>query len=369
MAVEFRLEKADGEARAGVIRTAHGEVQTPVFMPVGTQGTVKALTPRLLEECGVEMILSNAYHLLLRPGVEVVELLGGLHSFMGWEKPILTDSGGFQIFSLAPLRRVNDEGVEFQSPVDGEKFFLTPEKVVEIQERLGADIIMCLDECIEYPCEIKEAEAAVERTVQWAERSAKAHKSPQALFGILQGSVFEELRVRCLEALERIGFEGYGIGGLSVGEGPYLMRKTLQKVAPLMPVSKPRYLMGVGTPEDILFAISVGVDMFDCVMPTRNARGACLFTRRGKLRLRNSQYRDDSRPVEEGCGCYTCGNFSRAYLRHLFLAKEISASVLATIHNVHFYIRLVAEARSAIMKRKYRNFFEEFLREYGRGDD
>jgi len=365
--IRFSLEATDGAARAGIIETPHETIRTPTFMPVGTQGTVKAMTPELLRECGTQMILANAYHLLLRPGIEVVASVGGLHRFIGWDGGILTDSGGFQIFSLSKLRKLTDEGVEFQSPVDGKVFFLTPEKVMEIEEALGADIIMVLDECIEYPCTHEEAERAMKRTVAWAERCALARTTDRALFGIVQGSVFEDLRLKCMEGLQRIGFEGYGIGGVSVGEGPYLMRKTLEFLLPAMPVDKPRYLMGVGTPEDLLFSIRRGVDMFDCVMPTRNARGGCAFSSNGKVRLRNNQYRLDSSPVDPRCSCYTCRNFSRAYLRHLFLAKEITAAVLLTIHNLSFYESLVNNARKAIIEQRYERFEKEFLENYGRG--
>ena len=350
--------------------TPHGRVPTPVFMPVGTQGAVKALVPEQLEAAGVPMLLGNAYHLHLRPGEDVVSRLGGLHALMGWPHPILTDSGGFQVFSLARLRRVTDQGVEFQSHIDGDLIALTPEKATEIQNTLGADIIMAFDECAPYPCERDRAEVAMRRTLAWARRCQQAHgRDGQALFGIVQGSTFDDLRIECAQALVEMGFPGYAVGGVSVGEGDDLMYQVLDVTLPHLPADKPRYVMGVGTPLNLLECIERGTDMFDCVMPTRNARGACAFTARGKVRLRNRRHRDDAGPIDETCDCYACRHFSRGALRHLFMAREMAAAVLTSLHNVTFYQRLVARCREAIAEGRYATFKEAFVRQYLEEED
>jgi len=334
-------------------------------MPVGTNATTKMVAPDRLEQTGSTMILANAYHLALRPGVSVVEHFGGLHRFMGWPGPILTDSGGFQVLSLAKLRRVDDDGVEFQSHVDGSTIFLTPERATEIQNALGADIIMCFDECVEYPVEHYAAKQAMDRTLAWAQRCRAAHPANgQALFGIVQGSVFADLRAECAQRLVEIGFPGYAVGGLSVGEGQDLMNEVLDVTVPHLPADRPRYLMGVGTPEDILEAVERGIDMFDCVMPTRNARGACAFSAGGKVRLRNLQYRLSGEPIDAACDCYTCRNFTRGYLRHLFIVKEALAGILTSIHNIRFYQSLMEGIRAAVEQQEFREFKSRFLRHY-----
>jgi queuine tRNA-ribosyltransferase len=359
----FGIEATHGSARAGWLQTPHGRVATPAFLPVGTQGTVKALLPDQLEAAGVEMLLGNTYHLHLRPGEDVVERLGGLHRFMAWPRPILTDSGGFQVFSLAELRRVTDEGVEFQSHVDGATVHLSPERATAIQNALGADVIMAFDECVPYPCERDQAEQAMRRTVAWARRCQKAHARPadQALFAIVQGSIFEDLRAECAERLVAMDFPGYAIGGLSVGEGDDLMYQTLAATLPRLPAAKPRYLMGVGTPGNLVECIEEGVDLFDCVLPTRNGRSACAFAAHGRVRLRNLRYREDPRPIDPTCTCYTCRHVSRGYLRHLFGVREIAAAVLTSLHNVAFYQRLVRECRQAIVEGRFGEFQQAFL--------
>lgn len=362
----FGIDAHDGAARAAWLATPHGRVELPAFMPVGTQGAVKALLPDRLAEAGVQMLLGNAYHLHLRPGEDVVAGLGGLHGFMGWGRPILTDSGGFQVFSLAALRRVTNHGVEFQSHIDGATITLSPEQATAIQNTLGADVIMAFDECVAYPCERDEAAQAMERTVAWAARCQKAHRrvGEQALFAIVQGSVFDDLRVECARRLVEMDFPGYAIGGVSVGEGDALMYRVLEATLPHVPEDRPRYLMGVGTPVNLLECIERGVDLFDCVLPTRNARGACAFTARGKVRLRNRRYRGDPRPIEAACGCVACRSFSRGYLRHLFLAREIGAAVLTSLHNVAFYQRVVREARGAIVEGRFGDYKKAFLNQY-----
>ena len=342
--------------------TSHGEVQTPVFMPVGTQGTVKALLPETLSELGVEMILGNTYHLYLRPGHQLIRDLGGLHHFMHWDKPILTDSGGFQVYSLGALRKINEAGVLFQSHIDGSRHFISPEIAVSIQEALGSDIVMCLDECTPYPVTLREAEKSLDLTLQWAVRSKKAAKnSEQALFGIVQGGMYPDLRKKSVEKLVEINFDGYALGGLSVGEPKEIMMNTVININPLLPFDKPRYLMGVGLPEDIVACVDHGVDLFDCVIPTRSARNGLLFTNHEKVVIKHARYRDDPLPVDRLCDCYTCRNYSRAYLRHLFMAKEILAMVLNTIHNVRFYMRLMERIREAIREDRYLEFKEKFL--------
>ena len=359
----FVLEHGDvgTRARAGVLCTPHGEVPTPAFMPVGTQGTVKALVPPLLTATGTTMILSNTYHLALRPGEQTVRKLGGLHKFMAWNGPILTDSGGFQVFSLAELAHITEEGVRFRSHVDGREFFLSPERVMDIQHALGSDIMMCLDECVPYPCERDAAERAMARTVRWAERSLAARPDGGALFGIVQGGTFPDLRVKCAQTLAQMPFDGYAIGGVSVGEGPLLMNEAVACTAPQLPAEKPRYLMGVGPPGDLLRAIGQGVDMFDCVMPTRNARGACAFTWRGKVRLRNAEHADSPLPLDEDCGCLACRDFSRGALRHFYLAGEMAAPILVTLHNLTFYQSLMRRTRQAILEDRFESFSAETL--------
>ena len=364
MSFNFEVLKKDIQsgARLGKIMTSHGEVHTPVFMPVGTQGTVKALLPETLSELGVEMILGNTYHLYLRPGHQLIRDLGGLHHFMHWDKPILTDSGGFQVYNLGALRKISEAGVLFQSHIDGSRHFISPEIAVSIQEALGSDIVMCLDECTPYPVTLREAEKSLDLTLQWAVRSKKAAKnSEQALFGIVQGGTYPDLRKKSVEKLVEINFDGYALGGLSVGEPKEIMMNTVVNINPLLPFDKPRYLMGVGLPEDIVACVDYGVDLFDCVIPTRSARNGLLFTNHEKVVIKHARYRDDPLPVDRLCDCYTCRNYSRAYLRHLFMAKEILAMVLNTIHNVRFYMRLMERIREAIREDRYLEFKEKFL--------
>lgn len=356
------LKNASGtKARLGKIYTSRGTINTPVFMPVGTQGTVKGLTPEELKKLDAEIILGNTYHLYIRPGHDLVKEMGGLHKFIGWDRPILTDSGGFQVFSLGALRKISEEGVKFQSHLDGSYHLLTPESSIEIQEALGADIIMCFDECPPHSESYDYVRTSLDMTLRWAHRCKEAKKREEcALFGIIQGGMHGDLRKRsALETVE-IGFDGYAIGGLSVGETKPLMYEMIEATEPYMPHDKPRYLMGVGTPEDLVEAMDRGIDMFDCVMPTRNARNGMLFTSFGKLVIKNSKYERDKKPVDEICTCYTCRNFSRAYLRHLFKAGEILSSVLNTIHNVHYYLDLMKRARKAIEEDRFPQFKREF---------
>ncbi|MBU2252215.1 MAG: tRNA guanosine(34) transglycosylase Tgt [Proteobacteria bacterium] len=354
----------DCGARTGKIGTSHGEVSTPAFMPVGTQGTVKALTPEQVRALGAEIILGNTYHLYLRPGHRLIAAQGGLHRFMNWQGPILTDSGGFQIYSLGTLRTITDEGVDFQSHIDGSSHFLSPESAVEIQEALGSDIMMCLDECIPYPATRDEAEAALVRTARWAARCKSSRRNhSQALFGIIQGGVYTDLRRRSAESLLEIDFDGYALGGLSVGEPKELMLENLAETALLLPEDRPRYLMGVGTPEDLVDCVYHGIDMFDCVMPTRSARNGLLFTNGEKVVIKNARNREDGSPVDSACDCYTCLNYSRAYLRHLYVAGEILAMVLNTIHNLRYYLRLMERIREAVREGRYRDFRKRFLKE------
>jgi len=365
----FRIIHQDksSRARTGELITAHGEIHTPCFMPVGTQGTVKTLSPRELEDCKAEIILSNAYHLFLRPGATVIKKAGSLHDFMHWPKPILTDSGGYQIFSLALLRKVNDDGVEFQSHIDGLRHFLSPEDVLRLQGDLGADIIMPLDECVHYPCARDYARVAMERTLQWALRSKAAlvnNEDRQILFGIVQGATYEELRKECTQRLTDLDFAGYAIGGVSVGEPKNLIYNIVGFVADLLPQDKPRYLMGVGLPEDIIAAVGQGVDMFDCVVPTRYGRNGSAFCSQGKMTVRNSPYAEDFRPLDEKCGCYTCKNFSRAYLRHLFNTHELLGLRLVSLHNIYFYLDLMQRVREAINTDRFNEFKKEFLAHY-----
>ena len=347
-------------ARRGEVRTAHGVFQTPIFMPVGTQATVKGITPENLEELGAQIILANTYHLFVRPGHELIRDLGGLHRFMNWNGPILTDSGGFQIFSLRDLAKISEEGATFKSHLDGSMLFLSPEKVVAVQEALGSDIMMCLDTCIPYPADRQEAFEATKLTGRWAKRSRAAHKNNLLLFGIVQGGMYEDLRKMAVDELLEIGFDGYALGGLSVGEPIELMREMTEKSAALLPPDYPRYLMGVGTPQDLVESVYRGIDMFDCVMPTRNARNGMLFTSGGRLVIKNAQYRDDPRPIDELCDCYTCRNYSRAYLRHLYMAREILSSHLNTVHNLHYFVNLMAGIRRAIEEDRFEIFRKEF---------
>jgi queuine tRNA-ribosyltransferase len=351
-------------ARLGRIETAHGAIDTPVFMPVGTQGTIKALTPEQVSGLGARIILGNTYHLYLRPGHRLIASLGGLHRFMNWPGPILTDSGGFQVYSLGALRMLTEEGVAFQSHIDGSRHVLTPETVMEIQQSLGSDIQMCLDECIPYPAGRHDAEKALDRTARWAERCRQAHTGqPQALFGIIQGGTYPDLRRRGTEQITGIGFDGYALGGLSVGEPKEEMLAMLAATAPLLPTARPRYLMGVGTPEDLVEGVFHGIDMFDCVMPTRSARNGLLFTNREKVVIKNARYREDHAPLDSECDCYTCRNYSRAYLRHLYVAGEILAMVLNTIHNLRYYLHLMERIRDAIRGGRYAEFRDRFFRE------
>jgi queuine tRNA-ribosyltransferase len=366
MAFGFELLKEDphSQARAGVIHTPHGPVPTPVFAPVGTQATVKSVSPRELRELGASLIMANTYHLYLRPGPDIVADLGGLHGFMGWDGPIMTDSGGFQVFSLARLRSVDRTGVTFRSHLDGSEHLLTPEKAIEIQEKLGADIILCLDECPE-PLDYDYNVQALERTHNWAERCKQAHtRHDQALFGIVQGGAFADLRRQSAEFVTALDFPGYSIGGLSVGEPKELMHEMLEVTVPLLPENKPRHLLGIGSPEDIFESVARGIDIFDCALPTRVARNGAVFTRTGRLNLRNAQYADDPAPIEEGCDCYACRHFSRAYLRHLILAKEILGIRLATLHNLHFILNLMWEIREAILDGTFSVLRKEFLANY-----
>jgi queuine tRNA-ribosyltransferase len=357
MSFGFTLHETDGAARRGRLDTPHGPVETPVFMPVGTQGTVKGLTPEMVKGVGAQIILGNTYHLALRPGDELIAEMGGLHRFMGWDGPILTDSGGFQVFSLAQIRKVTDAGVSFRSHIDGALLDLTPERAVRIQENLGSDIAMVLDECLPADAAGPALNEAVRRTLHWAERCRVAHRRhDQVLFAIVQGGTDLACRRACAEPLVAMDFPGYALGGFSVGESPDAMHATLPAAADLLPADKPRYLMGVGRPEDLLAGVAAGIDMFDCVMPTRNGRNASAFTADGPIRLRNACHRRDSAPVESGCPCYTCTNFSRAYLHHLFQADEMLGPTLLSLHNVSFYLRLMADARSAITERRFAAF-------------
>ena len=347
--LSFRISASDGAARRGELRLRRGPVQTPAFMPVGTYGTVKAMGPAELAEIGAEIVLGNTFHLWLRPGLAVIEKFGGLHRFMGWERPILTDSGGFQVFSLGELRKISEEGVAFQSPVNGDALFLGPEEAMRIQRVLDSDIAMIFDECTGYPATHDEAAASMRLSLRWAQRSKRAHgESPNAVFGIVQGGMYEDLREESLGGLVHLGFDGYAIGGVSVGEPKEDMVRLVEHVPRRLPAAAPRYLMGVGTPEDIVHAVTNGVDMFDCVLPTRNARNGWLFTSRGDVKIKNARHREDTGPLDADCGCYTCRNFSRAYLHHLHRAGEILGARLNTIHNLFYYQELMAGLRAAI---------------------
>ncbi len=360
--MEFQLIAERGLARRGRLHFERGVVDTPAFMPVGTYGTVKAMTPEELRESGAQIILGNTFHLMLRPGGEEVARLGGLHRFMHWDGPILTDSGGFQVWSLSALRKVTEDGVKFASPINGDRVFLTPERAVEVQQLLGADVVMQFDECTPYPATEKKARKSMELSARWALRCKAAHEGkPGALFGIVQGGMYPELRGESVRALTNIGFDGYAIGGLSVGETEEERLRVLDALAPQMPRDKPRYLMGVGTPRDLVEAVGRGIDMFDCVMPTRNARNGHLFTSEGIVRIRNAKYRDDAAPLDPACGCYTCRNYARAYLHHLDRCGEILAARLHTIHNLHYYQQLMQRMRGAIEAGTFELFAGEFL--------
>ncbi|MFA5143907.1 MAG: tRNA guanosine(34) transglycosylase Tgt [Candidatus Omnitrophota bacterium] len=374
----FKLIHTDKstKARLGKLTTAHGEVDTPVFMPVGTQGTVKAISTEELKGLGAEIILGNAYHLYLRPGLDIIRKAGGLHKFMGWDKPILTDSGGYQIFSLATLRKLSDEGAEFSSHIDGSKHFITPEKAVDIQRIFGSDIMMILDECVHYPAARDYVEQSLELTTRWARRAKEYFSRPetidhrpktsmrQLLFGIVQGSTYLDLRKKAVDGLLKIGFDGYAIGGVSVGEPENLIHEVAEYTASLLPQDKARYLMGLGTPPDIIEAISNGVDMFDCVVPTRNGRNGQAFTWSGELQLRNAAYKEDLRPIDDKCECFACRNHTRAYIRHLFNTEELLGLRLVSLHNLHFYVKLIQLSRAAIREDRFGDFKEKFLSQY-----
>ena len=365
--MNFVIENNDGDARAGVLELPHGLVETPVFMPVGTCATVKAMTPAMLQEIGIQMILSNAWHLMLRPGEKIIEKQGGLHQFMGWDKPILTDSGGFQIFSLAGRREISEAGVRFRAPYDGTEMWLDAERSIKVQECLGVDIAMAFDECTPYPASWEQARESMLRSMRWAQRSKDAHNNVgSSLFGIVQGSVYPDLRVQSVKQLLDIGFDGYAIGGLAVGESDHERLSMLKEVVPLLPMSQPRYLMGVGRPEDIVSAVQQGIDMFDCVIPTRNARTGFLYTRGGLLRIRNAKYREDEEPIDADCGCYTCRHFSRSYLHHLDKCKEIVGACLNTIHNLYYYRQLMQELREAILSGSFEEYTKSFYKNTAR---
>jgi len=373
--LEFELLTTDGNARRGRLTLNHGVVETPVFMPVGTYGSVKAMSPLELNEIGAQIILGNTFHLWLRPGLEVIDTHDGLHRFVGWDKPMLTDSGGFQVFSLGDLRKITEDGVTFASPVNGDKLFLSPEISMQIQRTLNSDIVMQFDECTPYeidgrPATHEEAAKSMRMSLRWAKRSRDEFDrlaNPNALFGIVQGGMFEDLRDESLAGLNDLDFHGYAIGGLSVGEPKADMMRVLEHVAPRLPANKPHYLMGVGTPEDLVAGVASGVDMFDCVMPTRNARNGWLFTRFGDIKIKNAAHRNDPRPLDESCGCYTCRNFSRAYLHHLHRVGEILGARLNTIHNLYYYLQLMAEMREAIAEHRFEPFRRRFAEDRARG--
>jgi len=375
--LEFTLLKTDGKARRGRVKLNHGTVETPIFMPVGTYGSVKAMSPLELKEINAQIILGNTFHLWLRPGLEVVSKFGGLHKFIGWDKPILTDSGGFQVFSLGEMRKITEEGVHFASPINGDRLFLSPEISMQIQRVLNSDIVMQFDECTPYeidgrPATREEAGKSMRMSLRWAKRSKDEFdrgENPNALFGIVQGGMFEGLRDESLAGLEELGFDGFAIGGLSVGEPKEDMMRVLEHVGPRLPANKPHYLMGVGTPEDLVEGVSNGVDMFDCVMPTRNARNGWIFTRYGDVKIKNAKYKNDDRPFDESCDCYACKNFSRAYLHHLHRAGEILGARMNTVHNLHYYLQLMQEMRDAIDAGTFQDFVKKFKEDRARGVD
>lgn len=368
-AVRYELIKQckQSGARLGRLHTPHGVIETPIFMPVGTQATVKTMTPEELKDIGSQIILSNTYHLYLRPGHKLVEKAGGLHKFMNWDKPILTDSGGFQVFSLSDLRDITEEGVTFKSHLDGSKHFLSPEKAIEIENSLGADIIMAFDECLPYPCDYDYAKNSLHRTIRWAERCLNAHKNTekQALFGIIQGGMYRDLREESVREMVKLDFPGYAVGGLSIGEPKPIMYEVLDWTAHLLPENKARYLMGIGSPDALIEGAIRGIDMFDCVLPTRIARNGTAFTSRGRVVIKNAKYAEDFGPLDAECDCYTCKNYSRAYLRHLFKAEEILGPRLITIHNLRFLLRLMENVRQAILEDRLLDFRDEFFEKYG----
>ncbi len=371
-ALTFQLKHQSGLARRGEIQTAHGTIQTPIFMPVGTYGTVKGLTPKNLHEINAQIILGNTFHLWLRPGLEVISKFEGLHQFMGWHGPILTDSGGFQVFSLGAMRKIKEQGVHFRSPVNGDALFLTPEESIRIQTVLNSDIVMIFDECTPYPASEQQADESMRLSARWAERSKQAfllHQNPNSLFGIVQGGMYEHLRDESLERLVQLNFDGYALGGLSVGEPKEEMRRILSHCATRLPQHKPRYLMGVGTPEDLVASVAQGIDMFDCVMPSRNARNGWLFTQKGDIRIRNARFKDDEQPLDTECACYTCQNFSRAYLHHLDKVGEILGAHLATLHNLHYYLDLMQNMRIAIENNVFASWMERFSTRRASGVD
>lgn len=373
--LNYKLLKTDGKARRGQLTLNHGVVETPIFMPVGTYGSVKAMSPLELKEIDAQIILGNTFHLWLRPGNDIVAKFGGLHDFMGWDKPILTDSGGFQVFSLGAMRKITEEGVHFNSPINGDKLFLAPEVSMQIQRILNSDIVMQFDECTPYqidgrPATVEEAAKSMRMSLRWAKRSLdefNREENPNALFGIVQGGMFEMLRDESLAGLEDLNFHGVAIGGLSVGEPKEDMMRVLEHVGPRLPANKPHYLMGVGTPEDLVAGVSNGIDMFDCVMPTRNARNGWLFTRFGDIKIKNARYKEDKAPLDETCGCYACRNFSRAYLHHLYRTGEILGARLNTIHNLHYYLDLMKQMRDAIEASTFQQFVIQFHADRGRG--
>jgi queuine tRNA-ribosyltransferase len=364
--VRFQLVAVDASARRARLHLGRGRVETPAFMPVGTYGTVKAMTPEELVDLGAEIVLGNTFHLWLRPGTEVINAHGDLHDFMHWQRPILTDSGGFQVYSLGETRKITEQGVHFRSPVDGDRVFMGPEESMAIQRALGADVVMIFDECTPYPATEQQARESMELSLRWAARSQAAHAdNPSALFGIVQGGVYPDLRARSLDGLQQIGFDGYAVGGLSVGEPPAERWRVLDFLAGRLPPDRPRYLMGVGTPEDIVEAVRRGIDMFDCVLPTRNARNGHLFTSTGVVRIRNAEHARDTRPLDADCGCYTCRHYSRAYLRHLFRCNEILGARLNTMHNLYYYQRLMRDIRAAIAGGAFAGFRVDFYRRRG----
>lgn len=373
--LNFQLLKTDGKARRGTITLNHGEVQTPIFMPVGTYGSVKSMLPHELKDIGAQIVLGNTFHLWLRPGTDTMKTHGGLHQFMGWDKPILTDSGGFQVFSLKGMRKITEEGVTFASPINGDRMFLTPEESMRIQHSLNSDIAMVFDECTPYliderPATHDEAAQSMRMSLRWAKRSRQAFRdseNPNALFGIVQGGMYEDLRDESLAGLTDIGFEGYAIGGLSVGEPKADMLRILEHTTPSLPEHAPRYLMGVGTPEDLVDGVANGIDMFDCVMPTRNARNGWLFTRFGDVKIRNARYKDDTKPLDPSCSCHTCQHFSRSYLHHLQRSNEITGARLNTLHNLHFYLKIMQEMRDAIESGTFEAWRKEFAADRARG--
>lgn len=367
--MKFQLHTTDGQARRATLSFPRGDVQTPIFMPVGTSATVKAVTPNELDEVGAQIVLGNTFHLMLRPGTDVIQAHGDLHDFMQWQKPILTDSGGFQVWSLAELRKISEQGVTFKSPIDGSKRFLGPEEAIEIQAKLGSDIVMIFDECTPYPASEAQVRESMELSLRWASRSKTAHGSSKAaLFGIVQGGMYEHLRQESLDALTALGFDGYAIGGLSVGEPAEEMYRVIRNLAPQMPTESPRYLMGVGTPENLVTAVNYGIDMFDCVLPTRNARNGWLYTSTGVVKIRNAKYLMDTNPIDSNCDCSTCKQFSRSYIKHLLKTNEILGARLATVHNLHFFLNLMQQMRDAIENHEFAEFKANFFDLRGQND-